>query len=1145
MPRNSRPYRTKKDLSDIRELAESLRNIDVSNLAQIERHLNNYIRSNQNSRDPEKKKKVDAAKILLPVFKANGIMASIKQYMGEAADTINADLAEMEEKNAPDIIPEEAERKLIVDMAFNHLSKMVINGKSTDITQIENAFTTFMESDNFAEYHSDSPLRKMTEPLKACVNAYHGYEQVWNGADQKRFLEDHPTPVDSIKNAWKDHSVKFVEPLIAAYGDNLSLTNAEDEIKTLPSLVTMGNEIEDLWDEYGAALEKETIAQNDLKEYENEIKSTEKEYDKEIESSVKGEKLKLSQEEKKLYLETLASLSLAYDKTKEGLSMEPPVKVDLIAEGERDRKALEDATQNLERVKQSYNTDHYLDSLLSNAGADKEASSIVLKNFINENIKAKQEEEKWLQINANYTTFRNAFGDDTVIMNFLISGDRDLAKQGLDKLENEYHKSNDPEKQTKYEIAATCQSNILNVMNLNTEEVFNFDGKGDQKQYMEMLDKKLSKKPEEVRYNFGKENQILRAYTSYKKTKNDLKKVTSDLQAEAEKGENADVNRIAELNENLKKLSDRNSEYQQKLMSVKINDPELVKEAQDFALRKVNREKDDIKVAEDNLKAVRKKAKDTVKTADKLKNAIVTAKKSPMIMQYKEIAAFINILESKDPDYSKMPASNQVFQDAYDQKEVNIKNNRSRKAEELGRKLVELNEKKKNAEEVLKNKKSDEILEKVTQKAIERDKLAKKYEKLQKQDTRMKGLIIKTKEYFKPKYNTFKQLSDDTPRDMTQGAYKRIYEEIEKFKGDFSKCMRDDYARSNGKKNSTEYKAIMTALNAFGTEEEFNKLTAQQVAGKLGDLKKAATDYKAKKLDETRLIWSHQRRYRLDYADRIAKFADGEQKNLPILERIDEKNNTKQIKDLYDEFENLNPNGMTKLPGGGEKVKENSMVMTQIRLKQSAQRIVKIQENIDKKLKDIDQKMKETAAPLNTNADNIKDEDLAVILLKLDTLRQMKEKLRDPDLLAENGVDKHITAVGKQLKDENFNKYIKDKMDNVLEGDKYREMASRMDKTKIEYTYDPNAVLDAFDKSEMKFKQKKLATDRMIANAQSAAKYEGLRNEAKESREKDLKDRKSKKVSGEDSKGLANEIIENKTVSAKKKIKPAKKILQI
>ncbi len=196
-----------------------------------------------------------------------------------------------------------------------------------------------------------------------------------------------------------------------------------------------------------------------------------------------------------------------------------------------------------------------------------------------------------------------------------------------------------------------------------------------------------------------------------------------------------------------------------------------------------------------------------------------------------EAAGFIEILESKNPDYSKLPKSNKIFQDIYDQKVVYNRKEVSRVADELRNKISDLESRKTAADQVLKEGRSEKLLQKLTEKKYEKDML---------------------------------------------------------------------------EKNMSSLKSRMSDLNH------------------------AATEYKRLKLAQTRLIWSSQRRYRLDYSDRIAKFTDQEMNtNLEILKNTNDPQNTADINRIYEEYHKIDPNAMVQ-SNGEPKPKDDRTIVVQV-----------------------------------------------------------------------------------------------------------------------------------------------------------------------------------------------------------------------
>ena len=1127
-------YRTKTDLRNIKKIAETFAETELDSLPQIERYLNSYIHSNESSKDAEKIKKVEAAKILLPFFKQNGRLQSIKNNMGNLPADVDSELERLKDK--PELLDAMEEENLGIVGSINSLRGVVVGDKDYDIPQIEEALTTFMESDNFAEYHSDSPLRKMVKPMKMCVEAHYAMDQLKTGVDQINYLETEPE--NYMKNAWDEHSRKFTEPLFAAYGDNLSLTFAENELKKLTGLGTIQKEIDSLRDEYAKALQEEKTASAAKNEYDSQIVELRKAYEKESASAVKGERQKWSQNEKRTYGNALAQLANAYDKVIEARQKDPNAFYNPFEEAQRDNAAYEKAQRDLEETKRRFDTDVFLEGMFgAEEQGKKEALKYTVGKYMDEYALSLQEEQKWMEIYSSYTTYMNNFGDDPVIMDFLISNDPDKELAGLRKLEKDYNIKDDPAKKQLYDFAVSCRSRINELPEKDRNELFSYDGKEDLQSFMQKLGERLMDKTTRARSDFEKDNQVKRAYEGYKNTKDALAKYTKQLQDEAGKGDQANAETITDLNKKMQEQMEKNSEYIMRLNQIGIMDPDVIRQAGTFTETKVREESSAISAAQSKAEAARKKANESRQFADKVKNAIDTAKKSPLIMEYKQIAGFMDMLQTNSKDEKMIPTSKQPFEDAYHQKNVIIKQESSRVAQELNAKLADLEKKKAQADKILGEKKSEMLLDKLTQKALEQKKVARRYEALNKQDVRMKDLVTKTKQFMEPKYKIFYDEYEKIPKGKTAESYSRIYKELQKFQQDFSKCMRDDYARDPNGKNSPEYKQIKAALDAFGAEKDFNKLSVEQLKGKLSNLKTAATEYKRLKLKEKRLVWSHQRRYRLDYADRISKFAEQEMLvNLPVLEDSKDAQSTQRMEEAYKEYEKRDPNGMMMKAGGGQKKKDDKTVINGLRLRTKPSRIREIEAAVENKEKAIDEKMEDAVRELNTR-NGLKEEDLARLLFKLDTLQQMKEKLKDPDLLSKNGVEKHLSDIGKQLKDKNLNEYVDAKIKSI-ETDRYRQMARMMDKNMVTNLMSPEELIGLRDVTVMRQEQKKLGQDRSKYFEQ--VKTNQIRSEVENNRKADSQKRREKIKSGEDSKGLANEILENKDMKTVKKRKPAK-----
>ena len=305
----------------------------------------------------------------------------------------------------------------------------------------------------------------------------------------------------------------------------------------------------------------------------------------------------------------------------------------------------------------------------------------------------------------------------------------------------------------------------------------------------------------------------------------------------------------------------------------------------------------------------------------------------------------------------------------------------------------------------------------------------------------------------------------------------------------------------------------------------------------MSDLNHAATEYKRLKLAQTRLIWSSQRRYRLDYSDRIAKFTDQEMNtNLEILKNTNDPQNTADINRIYEEYHRIDPNAMVQ-SNGEPKPKDDRTIVVQVSGRISFDKI----DNINKDIVDRERKVDEMIEKTMTEASRIKgmkNEDLAIILYTLDTLQRMKkEVLRDHDVLAEVGKEKAIENADSLLNAGKLDDFSR-KMLKKRDGQKYLNMAKAMDKDKLMFSEGAENLLKERDLAVRRQQMKEYGKNVKIT--QDMVKLNQTRREVQENREVDLGQNRNKKKTGEDSAGIANEIIENKGMKVVKKSKPRK-----
>ncbi len=168
----------------------------------------------------------------------------------------------------------------------------------------------------------------------------------------------------------------------------------------------------------------------------------------------------------------------------------------------------------------------------------------------------------------------------------------------------------------------------------------------------------------------------------------------------------------------------------------------------------------------------------------------------------------------------------------------------------------------------------------------------------------------------------------------------------------------------------------------------------------------------------------------------------------------------------------------------------------------------------------------------------MKNEDLAIILYKLDTLQRVKkEVLRDHDILAESGKKKAIESADTLLNAGELDVFSR-KMLKKRDGQKYLNMAKAMDKDKLMFSEGAENLLKERDLAVRRQQMKEYGKNVKIT--QDIVKLNQTRREVQENREVDLGHNRNKKKTGEDSAGIANEIIENKGMKVIKKSKPRK-----
>ncbi|MCR5417367.1 MAG: hypothetical protein K6E84_00445 [Lachnospiraceae bacterium] len=1089
MPRtkNHQVNYTKNDFKMLIGLANDVGEVKLGDQKKIEDKLSGYIRANENSEDPSKVKKVAAAKVLLPFLKKGGTLEKIKNSMAQSVPEIQEELEEKFEKNPQVEVIDGMDVNMLIYKGFDELKRVDDMDDDAGILRVDQALTDFFEEQNFAEYEDDSPLKDIVDSVKTCVNAWHANEHILANGDRQRYFSDNPE--EKMRNMWRTFSKKNVQPLISAYDNDLDLEKVQrDRKQTRTELVRVSKEITSLQRQYDEQIKAESKARNDLALYENEYRSVERELEDESRKAISGEGIRMTIQEREAYYNAMRELALAHKDITDGLNSQPPKQVNLFKEAQEDARAYEQMKQEVDSIREKTDPDLLIEKLVANDLTDKEAARTALKKFYNDAVASKTAEKKWNQINGTFINYKNLFSDDPDIMNFLISNDDTLVSRGFQKLQNEYAHSDDPDKRSLYDQAVGLKSRIIENMDEKLDTVFNYDGKTDQKTYLATLEKNLSEKPLQIRKDFAENNRVFRAYRGFTKSDERLTENKELLEAEMKKGDQADPKLIEEYSNNMTKFAQKKSEYDEQLLSLEIKYADQIKALDDLANQNVSSDSLLMNYHENKLNQAKKKADKSAAKAKKIKDAVELLNKSAIANESNELQDLIHVVTAENPDYSKLPKSVAFMDKVFEKKKESLNKNNERKMKELQERKAQLYNKKAAADQVINNLKTGELLDKLVEKCTLQNRLTKQDEVLTQKEKMILAVGDGAKQYMKQQYDSFKAGVKNFPTYGTEKAYERIFDKIESLRHDYSKCMRKDYAR-NPNKNSTEYKLIKEKLDSFGTREDFYKLTKEEIAQKLGQLQKAASDYKTKKLDETRLWWSAQRRYRLSYADRIVDFAKGESKILTgILAPGNDEQDLARVKELSTKFENVNPNGKKLVfdqegfPSLEPKTKED--VAKEIFAMQPDQAgtlsdFDAIDRFIEKTKKDILKK-------LDKSSDQISDRDVAHVLIGLDILNDVKKDLRDPKALLLEGNEEHLAKIKEALTKQELSKKAGEIQDNKYDYDLYLDSAARMDKLFLSHITDPQKVLDHREKMDIRADQKSFALGRLDSKRRMA-----------------------------------------------------------
>ena len=1055
MPYNRAEY-TKEDMRDLKRISDNIQSQDLSFLPQVADYLTSYINKYKNSKEQSKLNKVAAARRLLPVVKSpNGILSKLKNEMTEDSKKINSYLEKADNDPNMNIYVSDATEDGLLK-GFRSMESY-----SPDrLPDAQKALTVFMEEDDFAEYKTDSPLRKLEGVMQSYVDLGNEHQHIIADYERREIMDSGVT--DMMKQAWEENSRLNVAPLHAAYGSDLNPENARKEsLKADKEVSSLRDEIFKLEREYEQNIVDMENAEEILKSCNDKLPRVEKELDEEQISVNVGASREQTAEELKRHGNAFAAVGRFYDELQKVKKEDPTRIIDYRKEAADAEAKRVSAEARLKKLMDESDPDRMIDGLVNNVDVGKETARQILKDHYNNVLTHRREENKWLEVKELVNQCTDILKDDERALNYLLNDDS-LMKAGYNRLEREYKNSPDPQKQQLFDIV---RHNVSRISELTPgEKLFTYDGKTDQLDFIKELNRKLDEKAENARKEMNND-PIMSAYIGYKESDNQIRSYSEMIKKAALEN---NAQQIGELTARMNELTEKRMEYGSVLQRYGINNEEMLEEVSQFAEKNIKRDNEEIREAKDQLFEAEKEAKKTAKVAKDLTAATEYFKNSKMDMLNKDMKDLVENIASENPDYSKLPDNNKFIEDDYYKTKDGRKLGDSKKLQDLKREYSELTGQKKKAEEILANDKRKQLNHTLTEKRLAYDKALKNAENMRKKTRKIDSMIKKTKEFMKPKYQGLEDTLVMSPKLNTKQAYSRIYDQVSKLREDFNKCMKDDYKKNPEEKNSNEYKAIKTALNSFGeTKADFEKLTGQEIYDKLGDLERAANNYTREKKSQTRWFPSPQRKYRLAFSDRVERFAKDEGRILGgTLNRTNEKEMDSFMKYRIAGYRKQDPNGMTMITEKNPDGKKTDVdIYHSIVLEGSSK-----EEEVEKKIKSmeekIDKRCSDFAKAFAVSEKKLSNEHIASALIAVDYYKELKDSLRDPDAILKDGVDRHLNNIEKMFNAKEAQKRCTERSNDMLEWDKYINMAAKMDKSEIAFK-DMDTILAHRDKCVM------------------------------------------------------------------------------
>ena len=1047
-------------LETYKKIFDSFKAVNTNRFPEIRNYLQAYVNQNTNSQDPAKLRKVEAAKTLLKVF---ADQANLKHIINSYQGDNNAAIEELEHDHAfhddeGDFPLSEFMHQLMPGHPLKLLESLnQVADETITVLDAEQALNTFLTEDNFAEYEAkDSPIRAAIPIIKTAVDAYKANQMIERTAERKAYNVEDISGTVSAK--WDQVKKDNANVLYACYGtENLTLKAANKERDdAFKEVQKIDKEIAETQKKLDEDYEKQSYADEIMNTVAHRVVDLEKEVERERNSVQRGEKRDRAIQDKREFEKALKAISDA----QEEFTKKPGENyATLLAKAQAD---LEEAQRNHQNMVDNTDPSKRIDLLMKQGGVSA-AQKNKLTELYNNELAGIREEEKWANVLANVQQFRTAFGDDPEIMKFLI-GDGDREADGADALRRKYS-SDDP----MFKLAANIKGTVHELLGQN--DILAYDGKGDLNTYVDNAQKKLVENMDAARKS--------RTKNSLKAAANGIIRMDKKLGQLKEELNNSgnDAEKMIELNKKIQETMSRRGEYHAKLVEEGFKDEEIIKSvaalAKELAPKTVAKQ---VKEAKDKIEATEKTVKDYTQKQQDIVSAIETFNKYPELRETKGFKEFERYLTAEKPDPKDIIKDMKVFKPAYETIKPNFELGNSPELRRLEDELSEARIKVHNAEKASQGLKTKEHFNKLIKLKIEKRKAQKKLDKAGDKVHRMEAIVHKTRTDMKDSYDRMYSDLNNMPESNVDSFY-----QIQAFKEDYSKCMRDDYKANPERMNSPEYKAIMTALKGFGeTKQDFRALSDQDIIQKMIALKNASTHY----AEEKRGQYFHfkptpQRKWRLDYADKITEYCKRQLEITPrLLQNKGDQTLKPAMKRNIDNMKVKDPNkGFVEDMDQKTRLKEQEKVLENVTTNQEMKdKYRRKADELERKIEDAMVTIENNVSQYMSDLEKMDDQErkknepeyVRRTLFASEYLTGLKNDLRDSFKASSAGIDKHFSEIIKKYNNinEDYNELlnagfdkidIKTKFDNFSEkiklgdliGKNVEEITDHMEKVKL------------------------------------------------------------------------------------------------